>query len=274
MSDLKTFVPRRLARFKEPNAPTFVADASTGHIFRNSAAGGGGRLYVCEEPANPQKWSSTDGAKPVTSPEHASLTAYYTMDNISGTVLVDESAIGNDGTTVNGPSSVPGVIDNALEFDGIDQRVNCPSSVFLGGEYTVSIKIKPKTFSQVSRFLGVEQTGAQVKLYAEVSTGSAIVVVAATGPGTTTVVGSFGPITTSDFYHLAIRGNDTSCEAILDFVSIGSSGLVDTSATTIDVHLGAGPDGGTYANVAMDQVRFFNQQKSDPAVAELFLEGQ
>lgn len=45
------------------------------------------------------------------------LIAHYTMDNISGSTLVDE--MGNyDGTLVNSPAFTPGIIGNAIDFDG------------------------------------------------------------------------------------------------------------------------------------------------------------
>lgn len=59
----------------------------------------------------------------ITSFSHPDLIAAYTMDNISGSTLVDESPNGNDGA-ITGATQVAGHIGNALDFDGASDYVN------------------------------------------------------------------------------------------------------------------------------------------------------
>jgi hypothetical protein len=55
--------------------------------------------------------------------------ARYTMGNISGTTIIDETRNYN-GTLVNGPTLVPGYIGNALDFDpASEQYVDCGTAL-------------------------------------------------------------------------------------------------------------------------------------------------
>lgn len=55
----------------------------------------------------------------ISSPGNPNLDFIYTMDNISGTTLFDDSPNGND-ATITGAIAVSGKIGNALSFDGND----------------------------------------------------------------------------------------------------------------------------------------------------------
>lgn len=65
---------------------------------------------------------STD---PILSTSHASLLAMYTMDNISGATLFDESPNSRDGT-ITGATTVTGIIGDGLNFDGSNDSVVAP----------------------------------------------------------------------------------------------------------------------------------------------------
>jgi hypothetical protein len=65
------------------------------------------------------------GAVPISSPNHPDLIAMYTMDNVSGATLVDESANSRDGI-ITGATFVAGHLNNAIDFDGIDDFVALP----------------------------------------------------------------------------------------------------------------------------------------------------
>lgn len=65
-------------------------------------------------------WARGGGG--ITSPTHPDLVAMYTMDNISGTTLIDETGNGND-AGIDGATVVSGKIDSALSFDGSNDYV-------------------------------------------------------------------------------------------------------------------------------------------------------
>ena len=56
------------------------------------------------------------------------MVAWYTFDETAGTVA-NNLATRNDGFHVNGPTPVPGLVNGALRFDGIDDYVFSPSSI-------------------------------------------------------------------------------------------------------------------------------------------------
>ncbi|OMH38247.1 LamG-like jellyroll fold domain-containing protein [Motiliproteus sp. MSK22-1] len=81
---------------------------------------------------------------PLTDAAHPDLLAFYTMDNIVGTTLFDESPNGHDATIVGGPSSVQGVVDNAILFNGLDQHATVPGNNLLTGAFTIATWVKVK----------------------------------------------------------------------------------------------------------------------------------
>ncbi len=54
----------------------------------------------------------------------AALVAHWKLDEGSGTTAYDSSGQGNDGTLIGDPQWVAGLLDGALEFDGIDDYVD------------------------------------------------------------------------------------------------------------------------------------------------------
>jgi hypothetical protein len=66
---------------------------------------------------------------PITSPSHPNLLGMYTMDNISGSTLVDESVNGNDGTISAGVATATGHIGDALDFSANLANVSYPTGI-------------------------------------------------------------------------------------------------------------------------------------------------
>lgn len=73
------------------------------------------------------------------------LVAHWMFDEGSGTIAYD-SAGSNDGT-IYGAQWAAGILDGALDFDGVDDYVDCGSDPSLYGmaEITISAWIKPRT---------------------------------------------------------------------------------------------------------------------------------
>jgi hypothetical protein len=85
-------------------------------------------------------------------PGDASLVAHWTLDEASGTAACD-SAGNNDGTLFGGPQWVAGKIGAALQFDGIDDYVDCGSgpSLDITKEITVAAWVKTVTCGVAER---------------------------------------------------------------------------------------------------------------------------
>ena len=56
------------------------------------------------------------------------LVGYWRFDEGSGSIAYDYSGNGNNGTLINGPTWVDGILGKALEFDGVNDYVNIPDS--------------------------------------------------------------------------------------------------------------------------------------------------
>jgi hypothetical protein len=77
-------------------------------------------------------------------PDPAGLVGHWEFDETSGLIAADSSGYGNDGTLTSmaGDEWTTGVLNGALEFDGVDDHISIP----VGGPYstfTVSLWISP-----------------------------------------------------------------------------------------------------------------------------------
>ncbi|MDW8241506.1 MAG: LamG-like jellyroll fold domain-containing protein, partial [Acidobacteriota bacterium] len=56
----------------------------------------------------------------------ANMTAWWPLDETSGTTANDLALVANNGTHVNGPTPTPGIVAGALRFDGVNDHVRVP----------------------------------------------------------------------------------------------------------------------------------------------------
>lgn len=103
-------------------------------------------------------FSSSVGAK-ITDP---SSVGYWKFDEGSGDVAGDSSGNENDGTLVNNPTWVSGLLGQALEFDGVDDYVTIPDSPSLdinGAGITFMAWIYSPGFQDYGWIMGKGQSG-------------------------------------------------------------------------------------------------------------------
>ncbi|MFQ6035968.1 MAG: LamG-like jellyroll fold domain-containing protein [Sedimentisphaerales bacterium] len=111
---------------------------------RSGAVGGSGVVYFDDVRLYPYERQFITPAEP----NAAGLMAHWKLDEGSGTIAADSSGNGLDGTLVGVPLWVAGNIGGALEFDGVDDHVDCGNSPILDfgtGDWTVSAWIKVTT---------------------------------------------------------------------------------------------------------------------------------
>jgi len=74
----------------------------------------------------------------------AELMGHWRFDEGSGTTAIDQSSNGNDGTLINDPLWTIGINNGALQFDGIDDYVNCGNdpSLNVTDEVTIAAWVK------------------------------------------------------------------------------------------------------------------------------------
>jgi len=83
---------------------------------------------------------------------------YWKLDDGAGTIAVDSSGNGNDGTLIGDPQWTTGVLDGALDFDGDGDYVDCGNDPLfdITGEITVAAWLNIRSISNA-------WTGAVVK---------------------------------------------------------------------------------------------------------------
>jgi hypothetical protein len=143
LSDYLGFTIHGKAKFVETRLPTASeVDARIKDLFVDSSTG---VHYICiDDTTNAQQWQGTDNTVvplSIASPAHPNLVAFYTMDNISGSTLIDESP-NNEDSTITGALTVTGHIGNALEFNGAPDHVTTPI-IHSGTVVSISLWFNP-----------------------------------------------------------------------------------------------------------------------------------
>lgn len=102
-----------------------------------------GTIWTCRVATfGSQEWLGTDGSVvggSILSPSHPNLLAMYTMDNVSGATLVDESPNGTDATLANAVFEA-GVIGNQLVLNGTsgEAQLDDPSAILATSSGAIS----------------------------------------------------------------------------------------------------------------------------------------
>ena len=94
-----------------------------------------------------------------TSPE-AVLLAHWKFDESSGSIATDSTGHGYDGTLVNGPTWTSGVMDGAIELDGIDDYVEVPGFPNLTTSFTMTAWVRLTATDGDQRILADDRNNA------------------------------------------------------------------------------------------------------------------
>ncbi|MHC4500734.1 MAG: LamG-like jellyroll fold domain-containing protein, partial [Planctomycetota bacterium] len=105
-------------------------------------------------------------------PEAQGPVAHWQLDEGAGTIAADSSGNGLDGTLMGDPQWVAGIIGGALEFDGVDDYVDCgnPSILDFGtGDFAISAWIKTTDAGGETVFAkgGDQSGGIRYRLFVE-----------------------------------------------------------------------------------------------------------
>lgn len=272
MSNLKSITSSKLIKLSGASDPTESVSAKIKEGYRNTTSG---ELFSTDGAGN--WYGSQNGLvlPSILSTTHPDLVAMYTMDNISGSTLVDESPNGNDGVITEAVSAT-GVIGDALSFDGIDDYVSLPTSSVPTGELSFSLWVKFKTLSGDKRFLAVRQDNPVFNFPKFRLRTSGLILDAQVALSGGSTVSEFGhtEVATSQYYHIAFLINNSSAELFINGVSVGSSsGAPELNGITIGAYIGASRNGDTNAHVDIDQLRIFNRALTQEEITTLYNEG-
>jgi len=206
------------------------------------------------------------------------------LDEGAGTVAVDVSGQGNDGTLVNGAAFEASTGDGsafAVRLDGLDDSIDLGSVDVEGTGLTLAARFNADDFPGSSNdprliskatgtsandhvfMLGTIRAGADVRLRARVRTGGV----------TTTLIASSGALSTGEWYHAAATYDGASLRLYLNGVEVGSSpflGSVDVDPS-VAVAVGSQPPGAGDRNFdgLIDDVRITSRALSRSEIAQL-----
>lgn len=223
------------------------------------------------------------GQVPITSPLHPNLVAMYTMDNISGSTLFDETPSSNDATLVGSPSTEAGVIGNALNLTATSKYVDMPSGVYGLNDSVGAVCYWVKMTNTSSGGIIAWGNGTSDQYwYCIANDGTSRVQLGiSTGPGTGRFVRTLSTVTTNGVYVFIVAQCDGSsyeiwvngANATLEVQTgpnDGSAWWDDNTYTVANIDrlpLGTPIN---YANSIFDQVRIFNRALTAAEISDLY----
>lgn len=193
------------------------------------------------------------------------LMAEWKMDEGSGTTLIDASEYQNNATIVGSPVWVPGKIAQALHLDGATQYAVAPNSESLDitNGITICTWIKPEKLA--TQYL-IKKASLDVTDGYELSLSSNGQIFFRINQFTSQDVYRVSSVSRytangNIWVHLAATFDGTVLKLYVNGVldsSVTLSSPVTISSNTLDVGIGAGPNGGTKFQGAMDDARIYN----------------
>jgi len=196
--------------------------------------------------------------------------AHWKFDDGAGTVALDSSGNGNDGILVGDPQWVAGVIGGALEFDGIDDYVDCgnPEVLDITGDITLMCWIKVAAFSKTWETIIAKGDDSY-----RMSRGP--------GNGDSIHFGCNGPsggnldantiVTTDTWRHVALVYNGTDKIIYIDGVEdarVASSGNINSSG--YNLFIGENSQAvNRHLTGLIDDVRIYNQALSAADISKI-----
>ncbi len=191
------------------------------------------------------------------------LVAYWSFDgkDMSGTTATDGSGNGNSGTLV-GPTAIPGVIGQALNFDGSNDYINAGSAgSTLTDNFTITAWVKG---SVVNKRIVARRTGAggtQWEIYADSGTGVLSLYDGTAERKSSTI------ITDGAWHFIATVVNGSASQHYVDGSASGSTFTPSITTKVLNTGIGGWSDGSVLWNGVIDEPRIYNRALSAAEVA-------
>jgi hypothetical protein len=168
------------------------------------------------------------------------LVAHWKFDEGAGTTAHD-SAGNNDGTLVNGPSWVSGQVSGALEFDGVDDYVDCENTfASVVGSATKSIMawVKPDSSSAGARIVTLyrrsdSSSGFAIGLSGTTANWSSLYM---KGAYSYELLDSGVPVTENEWTHIALVQNGAQVDIYVNGMSENS--VSNGAAPALSIRMG------------------------------------
>jgi hypothetical protein len=188
------------------------------------------------------------------------LVAYWALDEIEGDIASD-SANDNDGTVYGDPAWQPegGMVDGALQLDGIDDYVNTPFVLNpADGKFSVFVWIKGGAPGQAV----LSQAGGANWLLADASDGKLMTeLVPPAGRLAPQPLVSEFVITDGNWHRIGFAWDGSHRTLYVDDVAVAEDTQVNLAASENGLYIGAGTamEPGSFFSGLIDDVRIYNR---------------
>jgi len=197
------------------------------------------------------------------------LFVWWTLDEGSGTVAFDSSGNGVDAALTGDPKWVTGVVDGALEFDGVGIEGTTGRRDHLGN-WTLTCWVNSLAVPALGDAVGPIncQTNYQINWGhpSDVYMGTV-----ATRIGGAWYAAKFLPVEANTWYHLAGTYDGSALKAYRDGVlvtSTAASGTSDQAVASRELLLG-GSSGGRYFTGILDDVRIYRRALTEKEIRQV-----
>ena len=186
------------------------------------------------------------------------LVAYWKLDETEGNIAHD--SVGDyNGTLINGPVWQPtgGMIDGALQLDGIDDYVNTPLVLNpADGKFSVFVWIKGGAPGQVV----LSQIGGVNWLCADTLEGNLMTELKATGRGASELL-SQTIITDGNWHRIGLVWDGSHRTLYVDDVAVAEDEQTNLAASENGLYIGTGKamEPGSFWSGLIDDVRIYNR---------------
>ncbi|HCO96480.1 MAG TPA: hypothetical protein DIU00_21495, partial [Phycisphaerales bacterium] len=206
----------------------------------------------------------------------AELVGHWRFDEGSGTTAHDQSGNGNDGTLINDPEWAIGIINGALQFDGIDDYVNCGNdpSLNVTDEVTIAAWVKLNSVPPAFSVLIAGKYSAYWLEWRDTKALSLSMFIngAYNGSGPTI------DLADGDWHHIALTYDGTHKKGYhnrQEVFSEGASGSIDVSGVNFLVGEGHPADAGYNGcpDGLIDDVRVYNRALTQEEI-QLMMRGK
>lgn len=189
-------------------------------------------------------------------------TVQWNLNDGSGTVVSDSSGNANNGTITSATWTSSGVEGNALDFDGVNDRVDAGLTSGSQGAFTVALWVKSGANGQniYSGVLSSYNPNTSGTFQIDMTNGF-------TYRGSQTV--SFGAAPLGEWVHLVVSCDGINTKLYYDGQLVQTlSGVADDLFNGI--HLGVNRNQGNFFQGSIDELRFYNESLSDIEVGALY----
>ncbi len=208
--------------------------------------------------------------RPLTASEKSELSglaAYWKLDETSGTVAVDSSSNGHDGTLVGSPTwTTAGNLDGALDFENSDgaDRVDAGTFDISGNALSVSAWIRSEEGVHDGRIVFKSTGNATADQFWGFTIGESLEPdFQIRAGGTRSILAYSGAVSPGKWYYLVGTYDGTTMRLYINGVEVANmlhavGGALDEDSTAT-VTLGDSPIGGRAYDGRIDDARIFNR---------------